>query len=174
MLTFAAATQGWFITRSRWWENLLLLLIAFSLFRPDFWLNRFFPAYALHPATELQQHIAGATPGEIVRLKLKSKLEGAEMSVRTLTLPLPDTNPKSRLAELGFITELEGDSLKVTKIGFMSTAESTGITTEGEHWIDGFELPAPQPAKEWFLLPPILLSILLGLIQQRRKGMAFR
>jgi TRAP transporter 4TM/12TM fusion protein len=170
MLTFAAATQGWFITRSRWWESMLLLLIAFSLFRPDFWLNRFFPAYALHPATELQQHIAGAAPGEIVRLKLKSKLEGAEMSVRTLTLPLPDTNPKSRLAELGFITEQEGSSLKVTQVGFMSAAENAGVTADEEHWIVGFELSSPQPAKEWFLLPPILLTILLGLIQQQRKN----
>jgi TRAP transporter 4TM/12TM fusion protein len=171
MLTFAAATQGWFITRSRWWENMLLLLIAFSLFRPDFWLDRLFPAYALHPATELEQYIAGATPGDIVRLKLMSKLDGAEMDVRTLTLPLPDTTPETRLAELGFITEPEGSSLKVTQIGFMSAAESAGVTAERERWIVGFELPATQPAKEWFLIPPILLAILLGVIQQRRRGL---
>jgi TRAP transporter 4TM/12TM fusion protein len=170
MLTFAAATQGWFITRSRWWESMLLLLIAFSLFRPDFWLERFFPAYAPHPATELEQHIAGATPGDILRLKLKSQLEGGEIDVKTLILTVPDTTPETRLTELGFTTEPDNHSLKVTEIGFMSAAENAGVTIEEQHWIVGFELPTTQPAKEWFLLPPILLAILLGLIQQQRKG----
>ncbi len=37
MLIFAMATQGWFITRNRWYENIALLLISFTLFRPGFW-----------------------------------------------------------------------------------------------------------------------------------------
>src|SRR5690606_33750231 len=36
MLVFAAATIGWFRTRSRWWETVLLLLAVFVLFRPNF------------------------------------------------------------------------------------------------------------------------------------------
>ncbi len=174
MLTFAAATQSWFITRSHWWENMLLLLVAFSLFRPDFWLNQFFPAYLLHPATELEQHIASATPGDILRLKLQTKPEGAEMTTRTLALPLPDATPGNRLVELGFITEAAGSDLKVTQVRFMSRAESAGVIAAGEHWIVGFEQPTAQPAKEWFLLPPILLTILLGFRQQRRKERTVR
>ncbi len=34
MLIFAAATQGWFLVKSRWYESVLLLLVAFTLFRP--------------------------------------------------------------------------------------------------------------------------------------------
>ena len=37
MLMFAAATQGFFVVRGRWWETLALLLISFTLFRPGFW-----------------------------------------------------------------------------------------------------------------------------------------
>ena len=33
---FAAATQGWFIARNRWYETVLLLLATFCLMRPDF------------------------------------------------------------------------------------------------------------------------------------------
>ncbi|MBI3451772.1 MAG: TRAP transporter permease, partial [Rhodospirillales bacterium] len=36
MLLFAAATQGYFLVRSRIWETAALLLIAFALFRPGF------------------------------------------------------------------------------------------------------------------------------------------
>src|SRR5690606_28078852 len=38
-LTFAAATQGWFVTRNKLWEAGLLMLVAFSLFRPGFWMD---------------------------------------------------------------------------------------------------------------------------------------
>ena len=34
MMLFASATQGYMFTRNKWWESVLLLLIAFSLFRP--------------------------------------------------------------------------------------------------------------------------------------------
>jgi TRAP-type uncharacterized transport system fused permease subunit len=40
MLIFAAATQGYFLTRSRIYESVLLLLIAFTLFRPGFWMDK--------------------------------------------------------------------------------------------------------------------------------------
>jgi hypothetical protein len=39
MLLFAAATQGYFLVRTRWYETIALLLIAFTLFRPGFWLD---------------------------------------------------------------------------------------------------------------------------------------
>ncbi|MGI9494289.1 MAG: TRAP transporter permease, partial [Geminicoccaceae bacterium] len=38
MMLFAAATQGFFFVRSKWWETVALLLVAFTLFRPGFWL----------------------------------------------------------------------------------------------------------------------------------------
>jgi TRAP-type uncharacterized transport system fused permease subunit len=34
MLVFAAATQGYFLVKTRWYETLLLLLVTFTLFRP--------------------------------------------------------------------------------------------------------------------------------------------
>ncbi|MCF8175579.1 MAG: TRAP transporter permease, partial [Burkholderiaceae bacterium] len=37
-LMFAAATQGWFITRNKIWEAALLLLVTFTLFRPGYWM----------------------------------------------------------------------------------------------------------------------------------------
>ncbi|MCV5753165.1 DUF3394 domain-containing protein, partial [Escherichia coli] len=37
MLIFSAATQGWWLTRNKWWETVLLLVLTFSFFRPGFW-----------------------------------------------------------------------------------------------------------------------------------------
>ena len=36
MMAFASGTQGFFITRCRWYETVGLLLVAFTLFRPGF------------------------------------------------------------------------------------------------------------------------------------------
>ncbi len=52
MFMFAAATQGWFITRNRWWETVLLLLASFSMFRPDLWRDQLFPLYQSQPDKE--------------------------------------------------------------------------------------------------------------------------
>ena len=40
-LIFVAASQDWFLTRSKWYESAILLLIAFSLFRPGFFMDKF-------------------------------------------------------------------------------------------------------------------------------------
>src|SRR5690554_2135885 len=43
MLVFAAATQSYFYTRSRIYESIALLLVAFTLFRPGFWMDMIEP-----------------------------------------------------------------------------------------------------------------------------------
>ena len=45
MLLFAAATQQYFLVKNRLWESLALLLIAFTLFRPGYWLDQWQPPY---------------------------------------------------------------------------------------------------------------------------------
>jgi hypothetical protein len=45
ILLFAAASMNWFITKSRLWESAVLLVCCFTLFRPAWWLDRFYPAH---------------------------------------------------------------------------------------------------------------------------------
>ena len=45
ILVFTAATQGWFITKLRWYEIVVFILISLSLFRPDYVLDKFYPKY---------------------------------------------------------------------------------------------------------------------------------
>ncbi|ABN78575.1 TRAP transporter, 4TM/12TM fusion protein [Rhodobacter sphaeroides ATCC 17029] len=67
MLLFAAATQGYFLAPSRLWESAALLLVAFTLFVPGFWLDRILPRFEERPPTELAQAFDAAEPGETVR-----------------------------------------------------------------------------------------------------------
>ena len=63
MLAFAAGTQGWLLTRSRWYESVLLLLVTFTLLRPGFWLDLALPRYDVVPAQTLMQQAASGTRG---------------------------------------------------------------------------------------------------------------
>ncbi|MHA1523318.1 MAG: TRAP transporter permease, partial [Alphaproteobacteria bacterium] len=45
ILIFTAGTQGYFIFKSRIWESMALILIAFTLFRPGFWMDYVSPAF---------------------------------------------------------------------------------------------------------------------------------
>ena len=45
MLLFTAGTQGYFMARSKIWESIALILIAFTLFRPGFWMDMVSPPF---------------------------------------------------------------------------------------------------------------------------------
>ena len=64
-LLFAAATMGWFRTRSRWWEVALLLLATFLFFRPDFVIDRFAPKYVDAPVSQLYADRRQARRGRV-------------------------------------------------------------------------------------------------------------
>lgn len=54
MMLFAAATQGFWLTRSKHWETIALLLVAFTLVRPGYWIDQLQPpwlAQSIEPAT---------------------------------------------------------------------------------------------------------------------------
>jgi hypothetical protein len=90
------------------------------------------------------------------------------LQMQDILLPLTSISGDERLAQLGFITEPEGQSLRVSDIAFMSPAEMAGLEPGFTQSISGYYLPLKQPANGWFLLPPLLLLIAMLLLQWRR------
>src|SRR5690554_2716345 len=70
MLIFAAATQGWFVVRSRWYESLLLLLVAFTLFRPGFWMDKIHDPYESVPPSQFAQALGEVEDGTNLRVQI--------------------------------------------------------------------------------------------------------
>jgi TRAP transporter 4TM/12TM fusion protein len=48
IFSFTSAAQGWLLTKLRWYEIIMLLIITISMFRPDFIMNRIFPEYIMY------------------------------------------------------------------------------------------------------------------------------
>ena len=170
MLLFVSATQGWLLTRNRWWETALLLLIAFSLFRPGYWRDQFYPPHQFEPASQLQAYLPSMAAGQGLRLRVTEEADDGSLRTRDIRLAMPVQPEDDPLRFLGFITEVDGDTLRIVDILFMSPAEAVGLEAGFAQRIEGFYTDLRQPDSSWFLLPPMLL--LGGVVwrQYRRKG----
>ncbi|MDO5289441.1 MAG: TRAP transporter permease [Pseudomonadota bacterium] len=167
MLVFAAATQGWFLTRSRWWETLALLLVCFTLFRPGFWMDMVQPPFEYIKGDAMTQAIEQAPPNTSKRVWVQGmSLEGKDVR-RGVLLPLgPQGSLRERMAHSGLTVMQTGDSYQIAAVRFGSTAEKLGLEQSFE--ITGVEMPTDRPAKEWFYLPALALLALVMGVQWRR------
>jgi hypothetical protein len=167
MLVFAAATQGWFLTRSRWYESMIMLLVTFTLLRPDFWMDFLYPKYDVQPMQRLAE-LASATPaGSGLRMRIEgATIEGKEVK-KTVLLPLGDPGPVAqRLSRSGLATMTLPTGIQVAAVNLHSPADRAGF--EQGFTITGIETPAERPAKEWFFLPALAVLGMVVLMQRRR------
>jgi TRAP transporter 4TM/12TM fusion protein len=167
MLVFAAATQGYFLVKSRWWESVALLLVTFTLFRPGFWWDMVHPPYDERPATELMSLVAAAPAGERKRIWVEGlNLNGDEVKKGVL-LPLGEVAPApERLRKIGLTMMALGNEVQVAAVQFGSPAEKLGL--EQGFRVTAIEMPADRPAKEWMYLPALVLLAAVVLAQRRR------
>lgn len=128
ILLFSAATMNWFVTKSRLWESAALLLICFTLFRPDWWLNQVSPPYQELPASEFLSAV-GQTPADG---RINFVVEGVDLmgeDVRkTVNVPLGEPGePLKRLRDIGLTITQAGDALMISNVAFGSYAKRIGL-----------------------------------------------
>ncbi len=167
MLIFAAATQGYFLVRSRWYETLALLLVTFTLFRPGYWWDMVYEPYKTVPASQLMKLVEEAGPDVRKRVWVEgTNLDGKDIRKGVL-LPLGEPGKAvQRLNKIGFSVMPQGDEAMISMVKFGSTAEKLGL--EQGFRITTIEVPAERPAKEWMFLPALALLGLVVLLQRVR------
>jgi hypothetical protein len=171
ILVFAAGTMGWFLTKSRLWESLFLLLVCFALFRPGFFWDKLYEPYTEAPARQVFE-IAGKLPenGRLLMVVSGMTLEGDDVT-KTISLPLAAAGEgRKRLADAGLALSALGDNVQVGAIKFGSAAKRVGL--ESGFTIDHVLLPADRPSKHWVYLPALVLLGFVALLQWRRKKTA--
>lgn len=168
MLIFAAGTQGFFLVRSRWYESLLLLLVAFTLFRPGFWMDMLHDPYQEVPPAELAQALDGVEDGSSLRLRILGENAVGDPREFTVLLPVPDgASGEERLQKLGLALYEEGDKVLVDNVTFGSLAADAGL--EFDQQILSVRAPTDRWMKELMWIPGFLLFGLVVLLQRRRK-----
>lgn len=169
MLVFAAATQGYFLVRSRWYETVALLLITFSLFRPAFWWDMIYPPYDEVSATQMNELVESAPNNASKRMWIEgTNLDGRDIRKGVL-LPLGEQGgtARERLARAGVTAIAQGEELLIAQVRFGSPAEKLGM--EQGFRIVSAEIPADRPVKEWVFIPAVALLLLVMFLQRLRR-----
>ena len=127
MLIFAAGTQGYFTVRSRWYESLLLLLVAFTLFRPGFWMDLIHDPYQEIPPAQLVEHWATSRKTASCACACSARTQWA-MPVSSCCCWRSRTAPRARkLEKIGLMTYEQDGKLLVDSVTFGSPAAEAGL-----------------------------------------------
>ena len=170
MLLFVAATQQHFLVRSRWYETAALLLIAFTLFRPGFWMDMVYPPYREIAAGRVFAAAAAEPPGGYLRMRVAGdSLLGREVE-KTVRVPLGAAGGgPDRLRRIGLTLRVADSKAEVAAVAFGSTARKLGLDVGWE--VKAVEVRAERPAKHWMWLPAFgLLGVVVALQLSRRRS----
>ena len=168
MLVFSAATQGYWLTKSKWYETIGLLLITFTLFRPGFWWDMVYPPIEEVSPQHIEQVLADLPVGSDVRLRVEGETLDGAFQTKIVQLPFAEDaiTGAERLLSTGLELRTEGDKTIVDMVGFDSPAEKSGIDFDWN--ILMVERPLDRPAKQLLFIPALLLLAGIAVGQRRR------
>ena len=174
ILIFTAATMGWFLTKNRIWETAAMLLIAFALFRPGFFMDMLQPPFEDIAPAEFAQALADAEPGSTLRTVISGPdFDTLEMKDLTVPLTVPEgEGAEARLDALGLLLVPEGDVQKLDEPSFGSpladSLSSFDFYGDDPVAISAVQATADQLPKELIFIPALLLMALIAWMQNNR------
>ncbi|MGI9463719.1 MAG: TRAP transporter permease, partial [Aestuariivirgaceae bacterium] len=164
MMLFASATQSWFLTRNRVWESVALLLIAFTLFRPGFWLDQVSPPYYDVDPSKVYE-VVGAAPdnGVLTMVVSGPNFDTGKMDATTILVNLgKPVEAIERLRASGLTVSVE-DGLAKIEEPFQGTPLFDKIGNLFDFYGDDpvvvktIKQKTDRMAKEVFYIPAVLL-----------------
>jgi hypothetical protein len=174
ILVFTAGTMGYFLTRSRMYESVLLIVVAFGLFRPDFVMNRIMPPYNPVAPIELVQALDAATAGQQLRLTIEGPdFDTSQIISTTFIVETFEGMDGAALAEkAGLVLLPEGAQMNLDAPGFGTPAEQDlgnfDFYGDSPVFVKTILAPADQMPKELVFIPALMLLALIALMQRTR------
>ncbi len=176
MMLFASATQGWLLTKSRIWESAILLLIAFTLFRPGYWLDQIDAPFVQSPPAQIYETFAAVPEGGEMRVVVTGPdFDSGETKSTTLLVPIGAAGEgAARLEKAGLLVIVEDGKAKLEE-PFPQTPFFDQIGTSFDYYgdepvhISEVKAPADRMPKEVFYLPALILFGLVLLMQMPRR-----
>lgn len=168
LMLFAAASQGYFIVKCKAWETICLILIAFTLFAPQFWIDQIFPDYIDGDITKIDDEIKKVSVGQQFKIRVKGlDFNTDEIKEKNVYISVANEDKTKVIEEYGLVLRKDGDKLIVDDLKFNSGAEKAGIDFDYE--ILSISLPQEQPSKNYSYIPAFLLLIFIFMSQSFRR-----
>ncbi|MGJ5617805.1 TRAP transporter permease [Sulfitobacter sp. MF3-043] len=173
MLLFAAATQGWFLAKNRFYESAALLLIAFTFFRPGFWMDMVSPPYSEEAPTEIVQAANDTPAGEELRLRVAGLNDLGDPIEFVALLPIGEgATGEEKLEAAGLAFREDSGKMLVDDVVYDSAAQSAGLDWDQE--VLRVLKPVSQPSKYLMFIPALLLLLLVIFLQRGRNARGTR
>ena len=170
MLLFAAGTMNYFMVKSKLWESAALLVAAFVLFQPGYFLNQITPEFESKPGSELFTMAQAAESDTSLRVRLVGENLNGDMVDARYLLPVGASGEDgaTRLMNgAGIEFRDEDGKIFVDNLNFGGPAEQLGIDFDWE--VTELDVKADRMPKEIFYIPALLLLLVVYLLQMRRK-----
>ena len=173
MMLFAAATQGFWLVRNKWWETLLLLAITFLMFRPGYIWDKVQAPFENRPGSEIFQ-IAGTMPaGSTLEFTVKGETIDGDERVFTFGLPLSEgKNGKERLDGTGFMLDNMFGPMEVAMVNPGHNKQVQAMKTAGvdSGWIvQSVRVKTDRLPKQIVLIPVFAFLFFMAWMQLKRK-----
>ena len=173
ILVFTAGTMGWFLTKSRIYESVALILVAFALFRPDFVMDRIQPPFEQIDPAAFSAALGNASEGDEMRLVVSGPdFDTGETKETTLVLPVGAGNGDERLAASGLLLLEEDGVTKMDEPSFGSqfsgALDSFDFYGDDPVQIASVQAPANQMPKELVFIPALIFLFFIAFLQRAR------
>ncbi|MEP3783293.1 MAG: TRAP transporter permease [Ascidiaceihabitans sp.] len=173
ILIFTAGTMGWFLTKSRIYESIALIAIAFALFRPDFMMDRLQPPFEQIEPAGFATALGNATEGDEIRLVVSGPdFDSGEVKETTLVLPVGAGSADERMTASGLLLLEEDGVVKMDEPSFGSpfsdTLSSFDFYADEPVQIATVNAPANQMPKELIFIPALIFLCFIAFLQRAR------
>jgi TRAP transporter 4TM/12TM fusion protein len=162
IFAFSALTQGYFLTRVRWYEGVMLAAICLMLFRPELFMDQLYPDWK---KADIDKFVAGELDipeGRIVRFQVTQETAyGDRYRMYRLEAPSPDLPIEQAYGLVLEQDEGDPDRYAVT-VRFGTPAAEAGMKSL-QDYVTGIQVEqVGAPSKRWvypfaFLLIGLLL-----------------
>ena len=176
VLVFTAGTMGYFVTKSRIYESVALVLIAFILFRPDFFMNRIQPPFEVVNPEQVTEAFGKIPAGHEMRLNISGPdFDTGSTKETTLVITSGDEQGgDARLSALGLAVIDEDGVAKLDEpmpgTPFFDTLGGFDFYADDPVKITHAEIKADQMPKDLIYIPGLLLLGGVYLLQRARAG----
>ncbi|TCP16951.1 TRAP transporter 4TM/12TM fusion protein [Nicoletella semolina] len=178
ILIFTAATMNFFFAKNKWWETIALILAAFMLFRPAFFMEHLSPSVRDIEPVRITQEIESLKVGDNVRLKVSGLNPYGKQIEFYAQLPVPaGENGEARIQALGLTLLDTGEQIEFNgspspKILIDNVEIDSPAAKAGLNWDQTvLEVAVPQSSlpKELMFIPALLLAFGVAWNQRRRR-----
>jgi hypothetical protein len=175
MMLFASATQGFLFVKNRIWESVVLLLVAFTLFRPGFFLDMVSPPFDESSPNQIFEMVDTVPEGGRLLLDIVgADFDTGEITSTTILVDFGAAGEAvERLKQAGLSVSIDGE-LALVEEPFPGTPFFESIGKAFDYYGDqpvqiaSVKKEADRVYKEVFYIPAIVLLAFIIFSQKLR------